>query len=133
MFHTASKQIQETIQLFLYQISEFKLVAQTVKSLPAMQESQVRSLCQEDKIPWRRKWLPTPVFLSGEFPWTEESGGLQSMGWQRVAHNWATNTHTVIMILLILSYHVGIIKAHYLNLKLHRVKCSNKSLLFCQH
>ena len=44
MFHTyvfASKQIQETIQLFLYQISEFKLVAQTVKSLPAMQESQV--------------------------------------------------------------------------------------------
>ena len=28
---------------------------------------------------WRRKWQPTPVFLLGEFPWTEEPGGLQSM------------------------------------------------------
>ena len=34
------------------------------------------------KIPWRRKWQPTPVFLPGEFPWTEELGGLQSMGSQ---------------------------------------------------
>ena len=31
------------------------------------------------KIPWRRKWQPTPVFLPGESPWTEEPGGLQSM------------------------------------------------------
>ena len=31
------------------------------------------------KIPWRKKWQPTPVFLSGESPWTEEPGGLQSM------------------------------------------------------
>ena len=29
-------------------------------------------------IPWRREWLPTPVFLPGESLWTEESGGLQS-------------------------------------------------------
>ena len=36
------------------------------------------------KIPWRRKWQPTPVFLLGESPWTEESGGLQFMGFQRV-------------------------------------------------
>ena len=28
------------------------------------------------KIPWRRKWKPTPVFLPGESPWTEEPGGL---------------------------------------------------------
>ena len=40
------------------------LVAQSVKSLPAMQEIWVRSLGQED--PWRRKWQPTPVFLPGE-------------------------------------------------------------------
>ena len=40
------------------------LVAQMVKSLPAVQETQVRSLGQED--PWRRKWQPTPVFLPGE-------------------------------------------------------------------
>ena len=35
------------------------------------------------KIPWRRAWQPTPVFLPGESPWTEEPGGLQSMGLQR--------------------------------------------------
>ena len=40
------------------------LVAQTVKSLPAVWETRVQSLCQE--IPWRRKWQPTPVFLPGE-------------------------------------------------------------------
>ena len=39
------------------------------------------------KIPWRRKWQPTPVFLPGEAPWTEEPGGLQSMGSQRLRHN----------------------------------------------
>ena len=42
------------------------------------------------KIPWRRAWKPTLVFLPGESPWTEEPGGLQSMGLQRVGHDWAT-------------------------------------------
>ena len=37
------------------------------------------------KIPWRRAWQPTPVFLPGEEP-----GGLQSTGSQRVEHDWAT-------------------------------------------
>ena len=36
------------------------------------------------KIPWRRKWQPTPVFLPGE--WTEEPGRQQSMGSQTVGH-----------------------------------------------
>ena len=36
------------------------------------------------KIPWRRAGQPTPVFLSGESPWTEEPDGLQSTGSQRV-------------------------------------------------
>jgi len=40
------------------------LVAHMVKNLPAMQETRVRSLGQED--PWRRTWQPTPVFLPGE-------------------------------------------------------------------
>ena len=35
------------------------------------------------KIPWRRKWEPTPVFLPGKISWTEEPGGLQSMGLQK--------------------------------------------------
>ena len=42
------------------------------------------------KIPWRRAWQPTPVFLPGESPWTEEPGGLQSMRLQRDGHDWAT-------------------------------------------
>ena len=39
--------------------------------------------------PWvgRRAWQPTPVSLPRESPWTEEPGGLQSVGWQRVEHN----------------------------------------------
>ena len=39
------------------------------------------------KIPWRREWLPTPVFWPGESLWTEEPGGLQFMGLQRVRHD----------------------------------------------
>ena len=40
------------------------LVAQSIKSLPAMRETRVHS--RGGKIPWRRKWHPTPVFLHGE-------------------------------------------------------------------
>ena len=40
------------------------LVAQLVKNLPAVQETRVQSVGQED--PWRRKWPPTPGFLPGE-------------------------------------------------------------------
>ena len=45
------------------------------------------------KIPWRREWQPTPVLLPRESQ--EESGSLQSIGLQRVTHNWATNIFTV--------------------------------------
>ena len=42
------------------------------------------------KIPWRRKWQSIPVFLPGKSQWTEELGGLQSMGLQRVGYDWVT-------------------------------------------
>ena len=43
------------------------------------------------KIPWRRKWQLTPVWI---IPWTEEPGGLQSIGQQWVGHDWAgMHTH----------------------------------------
>ena len=61
------------------------LVAQMVKNLPTIWETWVRSLGWED--PRRRAWQPTPVFLPGESPWTEEPGELQSMGSQRVRHS----------------------------------------------
>ena len=53
-----------------------------VKNMPVMQETWVWSLVR--RIPWRREWLPTTVFFPGE-SW------LQSMGWQRGRHDWATN------------------------------------------
>ena len=65
------------------QYSWASLVAQMVKNPPGFDP-------WVGKIPWRRAWQPTPVFLPGESPWTEEPGGLQSTGSQRVRHNWAT-------------------------------------------
>ena len=44
------------------------------------------------KISRKREWLPTLVFWLGESPWTEEPDRLQSMGSQRVGHDWATFT-----------------------------------------
>ena len=44
------------------------------------------------KIPWRRKWQTHSSILAWKIPWSEEPGGLQSMGWQRVRHDWAPNT-----------------------------------------
>ena len=44
------------------------------------------------KIPWKRKWQPTPVFLPG-ITWTEEPGELQSIGSQRVRHDWNNLTN----------------------------------------
>ena len=61
-------------------------MAQTVKNLFAMQETWVRSLDLE--IPWRREWLPTLVFLPGEFYGQRSLAGyIQSMGLQRVGYN----------------------------------------------
>ena len=42
------------------------------------------------KIPWRREWQPTPVFLPGEFHGQWSLAGLQSMGLQRVGHDLVT-------------------------------------------
>ena len=52
------------------------LVAQMVKNLPAVWESQVQSLGGED--PLERQWQPTPVFLPGDSLWTEEPGIAES-------------------------------------------------------
>ena len=48
------------------------------------------------KIPWRRAWNPTPAFLPGESPWTEELGGLQTLGSQRVGHDLSDSAQTYI-------------------------------------
>ena len=61
------------------------LVAQMVKHLPAMRETQVRSLGWEDAL---EKEMATHLsILAWRIPWIEEPGGLQSMGLQRVGHD----------------------------------------------
>ena len=66
-------------------MSESSPAAQTVKNLPPVRETGLDTWV--GKILWRRECQPTSVFLPGESPWTEEPGGLQSMGSQRVEHN----------------------------------------------
>ena len=61
------------------------LVAQMVKNLPAMRESRVRSLGQED--PLEKEMATHSSILAWKIPWTEESGGLQSIRSQRVGHD----------------------------------------------
>ena len=61
------------------------LVPQTVKNLPAIQETQVQSLGRED--PLEKEMAAHSSILAWKIPWTEEPGRLQSMGSQRVGHD----------------------------------------------
>ena len=65
------------------------LMAQTVKRLPAMQETRVWSLGRED--PLEKEMATHSSTLAWRIPWTEEPSGLQSMELQRVGHDWATS------------------------------------------
>ena len=56
------------------------LVVQLVKNLPAMQETQVQSLGREDLQFLEKEMAPRSSILAWRIPWTEEPGGLQSMG-----------------------------------------------------
>jgi len=60
-------------------------VTQMVKNLSAMQETWVRSLGQEESL--EKGMVTHSSILAWRLPWTEEPGGLQSMGSQRVRHN----------------------------------------------
>ena len=60
-------------------------VAQTVKNLPVMQESQVQPLGQQD--PLEKEMTTRSTILAWRIPWTEQPGRLQSMGSQKVRHN----------------------------------------------
>ena len=65
------------------------LLALMGKNPPTMQEMKVWSLGQEDPL---EKGMATPSILAWRMLWTEESSGLQSMGLQRVGHDWVTDT-----------------------------------------
>ena len=68
-----------------YELSWVSLVAQSIKNPITMQETQVQSLDQED--PLEKEMATNTSILAWRIPWTEEPGGLQSIGSQRVRHN----------------------------------------------
>ena len=65
-----------------------------VKRLPAMQETWVRSLGWED--PLEKEMATHSSILAWRIPWTEEPGGLQSTGLQRVRHSQVTSLHFIL-------------------------------------
>ena len=69
------------------------LVAQMVKNLPAMQETLVLSLGQEDSL--EKAMVTHSSILAWRITWTEEPGVLQSMGSQRLRHDLATEQQQI--------------------------------------
>ena len=93
---------------------EITLVAQTVNNLPARQETWVRCLSWKDPLEeWA--WQPNSSILAWRIPQTEEPGGLQSMGSQRVGHNSVTKHSTAHEV------------EQYENHHFYRSKCPNLS------
>ena len=60
-------------------------MVQSLKNLPAVQDIWLQSLDWED--PLEKEMVTHSIILAWEIPWTEEPGGLQSMGSQRVGHD----------------------------------------------
>ena len=71
----------------IYLLPGASLVAQMVRNLPAMWETWVRYLGQEDPLEKGLATTHCSILTYLRIPWTEEPGGLQSMGSQRVGHN----------------------------------------------
>ena len=68
---------------------ETSLVAQTVKRLPTVWEAQVQSLGREDLL--EKEMATRFSIFAWKILWTEEPGRLQSMGSQKVGHDWVTS------------------------------------------
>ena len=83
---------QAHLLCFPLHISWTSLVAQMVKRLPTMRETRVQSLGWEDLLEMEMA-THSSIFI-WEILWTEEPGGLQSMGSERVRHDWVTHTFT---------------------------------------
>ena len=90
--HDGSTTVRIKLELCLQMPS---LVAQTVKSPPAKQGPRFNPW--GEKMPWRRKWQPTPVFLPGEFQGQRSLAGSSPWGRKRVRHNWVTFTFTLML------------------------------------
>ena len=89
--HTALNSLACVVWLYLWASQ----VAQKVKNLPAVQESWVWLLGQED--PLEKEMATHSSILVWRIPWTQEPGGLQSIGSQRVGQDWSdlARTHAI--------------------------------------
>ena len=86
-----SKRSQLALTDLALMLGGTSLVAQRLKHLTAVQETWVRSLSPED--PQEKEKATHSSILAWRIPWREEPGRLQSMGSQRVGHDWATWLH----------------------------------------
>ena len=93
------------------------LVAQTVKHLPTMWETRVRFLGLEDSL--EKEMATHSSILAWKIPWTEEPGGLQSTGSQRLGHDWVT------------SLSLSIIGSHYYQIIFTKCLLSARYFLIC--
>ena len=82
---TGASLIKESPLLYFTSLSKSFIFTQTVKNLPAMQETWVQSLGWED--PPEKEMATHSSILAWRIPCTQEPGGLQSMGLQRVGHD----------------------------------------------
>ena len=83
--NNTAKKRNETNWASYYCSFRVSLVAHSVNNLPAVQETQVRSVDQED--PLEKEMSTHSSILAQRIPWTEEPGGLQSIGSQGVRHD----------------------------------------------
>ena len=89
----AKKESEKVGSKFNLQKTRASLVAQMVKCLPAMWETWVQSLGWEDPV--EKEMATHSSTLAWNIPWTDEPDRLQSMGSQRVGHDWTTSlTHS---------------------------------------
>ena len=91
-----NKYVKYVLQNIVLRLTEMwaSLVAQRLKHLPAMRETQVWSPAWED--PLEKEMAAHSSILAWKIPWTEEPSRLRSMGSQRVGHDWATSQFTTL-------------------------------------
>ena len=105
-------------------------MAQRLKPLPAMWETWVQSLGQED--PLEKEMSTHFSILAWRIPWTEEPGGLQSMGSQRVRHDWATSLSLSLFTLTgTWGYNLDLSFVGTLFRTLYKAHCLQASSSFC--
>ena len=83
-----------------------------VKNPPAIQETQVQSLGWKDPLEKGMAIFHSGI-LAWRIPWTEEPGGLQSMGSQRIEHYWVTNVHSAFILLVSVAYRTLLMHSKY--------------------